>query len=71
MTDTGEIITRLRNQHIDIARRAADAIERLLASEAEARNSLNAMQEHYAALEAQLQLDGHPEHASAQQHSAT
>jgi hypothetical protein len=67
MTDTGEIITRLRSQHIEIARRAADAIERLVASEAEARNSLNAIQQHYAALEAQLQLDGRPDtHAIAQ-----
>lgn len=75
MSDTNEIITRLRSQHIDIARCAADAIERLVAAEAEARDSLCAMRQNYAALEAELkgQLDSRglaQGGLSASQHSA-
>jgi hypothetical protein len=56
MTDTAEIIARLRAQYIDVACCAAEVIERLVASEAEARKSLSAMQQHYAARVEQLQL---------------
>jgi hypothetical protein len=50
MTDTAEIISRLRSQHIEVACRAADIIERLAASEAEARKSLDEVLERYTAL---------------------
>jgi hypothetical protein len=55
MTDTAEIITRLRCQHIDIARDAADTIERLSASEADARQALSRVQTKYNALLMQRQ----------------
>ncbi|MCX7898642.1 MAG: hypothetical protein N2444_00880 [Methylocystis sp.] len=45
MTDLGEILARLRMQKIEVAGLAADAIERLIASEAEARAELARMRE--------------------------
>lgn len=54
MTDTAEIVARLRSQHIEVAGLAADAIERLSASEAEARQALAQMQEQCVKLLAQL-----------------
>ena len=40
MAELAEILDRLRNQHAEIGGLAADAIERLVASEAEARAAL-------------------------------
>jgi hypothetical protein len=41
MIDTGALISRLRSQHLEIAHRAADVIESLVASEAEAREMID------------------------------
>jgi hypothetical protein len=56
MADTTDIVARLRCQNIEVAHLAADTIERLVASEAEARAALNEMLEQQVALLAQLGL---------------
>lgn len=56
MTDTAEIISRLRCQSIEVAHCAADAIEHLVASEAEARRTLDEVVKQYSALLAHVQL---------------
>jgi hypothetical protein len=56
MTDIADIIARLRCQNIEVAHLAADTIEHLVASEAEARIALNEMLEQHVALLAQLGL---------------
>jgi hypothetical protein len=55
MTDTSDIISRLRCQQMDVARHAVDTIERLDASEAEARQALSRIQTKYNALLMQRQ----------------
>jgi hypothetical protein len=55
MTDTSDIISRLRCQQMDVARHAVDTIERLAASEAEARQALSRIQTKYNALLMQRQ----------------
>jgi hypothetical protein len=54
MTETAEILSRLRCQHMEVAGLAADAIERLVVSEAEARQALAEMQEQCLVLLGQL-----------------
>lgn len=54
MTEVADIISRLRCQHMEVAGLAADAIERLIASDAEARSALAEMQEQCLALLGQL-----------------
>jgi hypothetical protein len=56
MIDTVEIVSRLRCQSIEVAQCAADAIEDLVASEAETRKTLDEVLEQYTALLAHLQL---------------
>jgi hypothetical protein len=56
MTDTAEIVSRLRCQSIEVAHCAADAIENLVVSEAEARKTLDEVLKQYTALLAHLQL---------------
>jgi hypothetical protein len=50
MIDTAEIISRLRCQHTELAHRAADVIESLVASEAEAREMIDEALKAQAAL---------------------
>ena len=54
MIETAEILSRLRCQQMEVAGLAADAIEHLVASEAEARQSLAEMQEQCLTLLGQL-----------------
>lgn len=54
MTDIADIISRLRCQHSEIARLAADAIENLVAAEAEAQQSLAELRSDHLRLLAQL-----------------
>jgi hypothetical protein len=50
MVDTAEIVLRLRSQHTELAHRAADVIESLAASEAEARKMIDEALKAQAAL---------------------
>lgn len=54
MTDIAEIVARLRSQHIEVAHLAANAIESLIQSEAEARTALAETQRKYQRLLAQV-----------------
>jgi hypothetical protein len=54
MLDTAEIISRLRCQHLEIAHRAADVIASLVASEAEARKTIEEVAKAQTALLANL-----------------
>lgn len=57
MNDIAEIVARLRSQHMEVAGLAADAIERLAASEAKARAALAEMQAKYEKATAQVDAE--------------